>query len=59
MNKTAVQTQTLNAGMVGMGMIFEETYRPVFEHLHKKGLYDHTFGFVLSIACNHHVGPTG
>lgn len=46
MNKTAVQTQTLNAGMVGMGMIFEETYRPVFEHLHKKGLYDHTFGFV-------------
>jgi len=46
MNKTAVQTQTLNAGMVGMGMIFEETYRPVFEHLHKKGLYDNTFGFV-------------
>ena len=46
MNRTAAQTQTLNAGMVGMGMIFEETYRPVFEHLHKKGLYDNTFGFV-------------
>lgn len=46
MNRIAAQTQTLNAGMVGMGMIFEETYRPVFEHLHKKGLYDNTFGFV-------------
>jgi predicted dehydrogenase len=30
--------------MVGMGMIFDETYRPFFEHAHAKGIYDHQFG---------------
>jgi predicted dehydrogenase len=30
--------------MVGMGMIFDETYRPVFEKLHREGLYDPAFG---------------
>jgi predicted dehydrogenase len=34
----------LRAGMVGMGMIFDETYRPVFERLHREGLYDPAFG---------------
>lgn len=34
----------LRAGMVGMGMIFDETYRPFFERVHRKGLYDRRFG---------------
>lgn len=36
----------LRAGMVGMGMIFEETYRPFFERVHRDGLYDRRFGDV-------------
>jgi predicted dehydrogenase len=32
--------------MVGLGMIFEETYRPLFEQLHAEGLYCRDFGFV-------------
>jgi D-galacturonate reductase len=35
---------TLRAGMVGMGMIFDETYRPFFEHAHAAGVYDPRFG---------------
>ncbi len=38
--------QRLRAGMVGLGMIFDETYRPVFEQLHADGLYRPDFGFV-------------
>lgn len=34
----------LRAGMVGMGMIFDETYRPFFEQVHRRGLYDPGFG---------------
>lgn len=37
---------TLRAGMVGMGMIFEETYRPFFETAHAEGLYDRAYGEV-------------
>ena len=36
----------LRAGMVGMGMIFEDTYRPFFESAHSRGLYDRRFGDV-------------
>jgi predicted dehydrogenase len=36
----------LNAGMVGLGMIFDETYRPLFEQLHGEGLYRRDFGLV-------------
>jgi predicted dehydrogenase len=36
----------LRAGMVGLGMIFDETYRPVFEQLHAEGHYRPDFGFV-------------
>jgi len=36
----------LRAGMVGLGMIFEETYRPLFEQLHTEGLYRRDFGLV-------------
>ena len=40
-----LQPHSLRAGMVGMGMIFEETYRPMFEALHAGGLYRKDFGF--------------
>ncbi|RLS56500.1 MAG: gfo/Idh/MocA family oxidoreductase [Planctomycetota bacterium] len=30
--------------MVGMGMIFDETYRPFFERVHREGLYERSFG---------------
>jgi D-galacturonate reductase len=36
----------LRAGMVGMGMIFDETYRPFFEQAHRRGVYDRVFGDV-------------
>ena len=36
----------LRAGMVGMGMIFEETYRPFLEAVRRDGLYDRRFGVV-------------
>ena len=32
--------------MVGMGMIFDDTYRPFFEQLHAEGLYRRDFGLV-------------
>jgi len=34
----------LRAGMVGMGMIFDETYRPFFEEAHRAGFHDPRFG---------------
>lgn len=36
--------QQLRGGMIGMGMIFDETYRPFFETSHREGLYDQRFG---------------
>ncbi len=36
----------LKAGMVGMGMIFDETYRPFFERAHAEGIYRRDFGLV-------------
>jgi predicted dehydrogenase len=36
----------LQAGMVGLGMIFDETYRPFFEQAHAEGLYRCDFGRV-------------
>jgi predicted dehydrogenase len=41
MNST---THTLRAGMLGMGMIFDETYRPFFEGAHARPLFDPGFG---------------
>ncbi|MDZ4685164.1 MAG: Gfo/Idh/MocA family oxidoreductase [Planctomycetaceae bacterium] len=38
--------KTLRAGMVGVGMIFDETYRPFFERTHREGLYDRRYGDV-------------
>ncbi len=34
----------LRAGMVGVGMIFDETYRPFFENVYRSGMYDRRFG---------------
>ncbi|MFM7923496.1 MAG: hypothetical protein ACKPJJ_25015 [Planctomycetaceae bacterium] len=34
----------MTAGMVGMGMIFDDTYRPFFEAVARQGLYDRRFG---------------
>jgi predicted dehydrogenase len=34
----------LRVGMVGLGMIFDETYRPFFESAARAGLYDPAFG---------------
>jgi predicted dehydrogenase len=36
----------LRVGMIGLGMIFDETYRPLFERLHANGLYRRDFGIV-------------
>jgi predicted dehydrogenase len=36
----------IRAGMVGLGMIFDETYRPLFEQLHAEGLFRRDFGLV-------------
>ena len=36
----------VRAGMVGMGMIFDDTYRPFFENVKVRGLYDRSFGDV-------------
>jgi D-galacturonate reductase len=43
---TSDSSQQLRAGMVGMGMIFDETYRPFFERTHRERLYDRQFGDV-------------
>ena len=45
MNNVA-ESNSLRAGMVGMGMIFDETYRPFFERTHREGLFDRRFGDV-------------
>ncbi len=34
----------LRAGMVGLGMIFDETYRPFFESAARTAIYDPAFG---------------
>lgn len=42
----------LRAGMIGLGMIFDDTYRPLFRQLHAEGLYRRDFGFVeIELAC--------
>jgi predicted dehydrogenase len=39
-----VPHHVLRAGMVGIGMIFDETYRPFFEAVRAQPLYDPAFG---------------
>ena len=47
MTRTATPAPNqLRAGMVGLGMIFDETYRPFFEQAHREGIYRRDFGLV-------------
>src|SRR5436305_749228 len=39
-------TKRLRAGMVGLGMIFDETYRPMFEAVRRDVLFRRDFGLV-------------
>jgi len=41
-----MDTQRLRAGMVGLGMIFDETYRPFFERAKRDGLFHRETGLV-------------
>src|SRR5476651_1010383 len=41
-----LSSRSLRAGMVGVGMIFDETYRPFFERVHREQLFDRRFGVV-------------
>jgi len=43
---TLSSERALRAGMVGMGMIFDETYRPFFERVHSERLFDRRFGAI-------------
>ena len=43
---TSERKSILRAGMAGMGMIFDDTYRPFFERVHAEGIYDRRFGAV-------------
>ncbi|MDF1861079.1 MAG: Gfo/Idh/MocA family oxidoreductase [Verrucomicrobiales bacterium] len=40
---STIPSHQLNAGMIGMGMIFDETYAPLFRTA-KDGIYDPSFG---------------
>src|SRR5262245_65611259 len=44
MQPAAPPPNRLRAGMVGLGMIFDDTYRPLFEQLHSELLYRRDFG---------------
>ena len=46
MKSDTLSLRMIRAGMVGLGMIFEETYRPVFEQLYAEGLFRRDFGLV-------------
>src|SRR5437899_2323378 len=43
---TTSRRPRLRIGMAGLGMIFDDTYRPVFEQLRRTGLFRRDFGLV-------------
>ena len=43
---TSTAGRRLRAGMIGLGMIFDDTYRPLFEQLRTTGLFRRDFGLV-------------
>src|SRR5260221_997966 len=45
-SESATRTKTLRAGMIGTGMIFDDTYRPFFERVHAERLYERRFAAV-------------
>ena len=46
MSHQSVSGRTVRVGMVGLGMIFEETYRPFFDQTACEGLFRRDFGRV-------------
>jgi predicted dehydrogenase len=46
MDQSNVERPTIRVGMVGAGMIFRETYAPVFRRLHANSIYRRDFGAV-------------
>lgn len=46
MSNLQTDTPRIRVGMIGLGMIFDETYRPVFEQLRAEGLYRRDCGLV-------------
>lgn len=40
------QPHRIRAGMVGLGMIFDETYRPMFEAARRDGIFSREFGLI-------------
>ena len=46
MPRMSTLPRRLRAGMVGLGMIFDETYRPCFESLRAEGLFRRDFGAI-------------
>ncbi len=46
MKAANLEQHTLRAGMVGLGMIFDDTYRPFFEQAAAAGIYRRDFGLV-------------
>src|SRR5688572_10355239 len=46
MNADTADDRVLRAGMVGLGMIFDDTYRPFFEQVRERGLFRRDTGLV-------------
>ena len=44
LRKEGMANKQLKAGMVGMGMIFDETYRPFFEQVNRSPIFDPAYG---------------
>src|SRR5689334_946620 len=57
-NSQSPPVHRLRGGMVGTGMIFDETYRPFFEGAHVRSLYDPKFG-VCEVALSAVASRTG
>src|SRR3984957_15654331 len=55
---SAKNAHRLRAGMVGLGMIFDETYRPFFEQMQRGGMYRRDFG-VLEVELTAVASRTG
>ncbi len=45
-DRMSTQQGKIRVGMVGLGMIFDDTYRPLFEQLSRSGLYHRATGHI-------------
>ncbi|MDB5388647.1 MAG: ydgJ 2, partial [Planctomycetaceae bacterium] len=57
-DQPSLEHHQLKVGMVGLGMIFDETYRPFLERTHVAPLYDRRFG-VLDVPLTAVASRTG